>query len=49
MKEVFLTLKSSKEASPLGQSFGPSTFMVPLVTIGLNGGNGPMIVHNMTN
>ena len=32
----------------LGQSFGPSTSLAPPLTIRLNDGNGPMIVHNVT-
>ena len=48
VKKVFRTQKSSKENSPLGQSFGPSTSLAPPFTIRLNDGNGPMIVHNVT-
>ena len=48
VKKVFRTQKSSKENSPLGQSFGPSTSLAPPFTTRLNDGNGPMIVHNVT-
>ena len=48
VKKVFRTQKSSKENSPLGQSFGPSTSLAPPFIIRLNDGNGPMIVHNVT-
>ena len=48
VKKVFRTQKSSKENSPLGQSFGPSTSLAPPFTIRLSDGNGPMIVHNVT-
>ena len=48
VKKVFRTQKSSKVNSPLGQSFGPSTSLAPPFTVRLNDGNGPMIVHNVT-